>query len=361
MRRFLRNTLTAALAAVMAVSVLAGCSSTVKPENYGTTVVATLGDEKIYLDEANFYLKSDQYYYEMMYTYMYGTADIWDMEVSTNVTMADSLRNTTMTTLRQTYILCSHADELGVSLSDADMVKVEETVDTSLEQADPALLAAINMSRDRMIEVVAKNALANRVWEAMVADADTDISDEEARCVGASYVLVKEASEDSGAEEVSAKVKAQEIYDAVRGGSTLEEAASAYELTPSTASYYTGDTFDEGSLGARALSMQEGEAVLFEKEDTGWYVLVLDSELDEDATAQKKESIIADRQNTVFSEKYVKWEEESPEFSVDSKVWKSVPFNTMYVVETSEETTAAETTAVETTEAPAETTAGSQG
>mgnify|MGYP007025288123 CR=1 FL=1 len=45
-----------------------------------------MGEETIYLDEANFYLRSDQYYYEMMYSYMYGTSDIWNMEVSTGVT-----------------------------------------------------------------------------------------------------------------------------------------------------------------------------------------------------------------------------------------------------------------------------------
>lgn len=364
MRRVWKNMLTAALVLGMAVSVLAGCGSAVKPEAYATTPVATVGSETIYLDEANFYLRSDQYYYEMMYSYMYGTSEIWDMEVSAGVTMADNLREGVLTTLRQTYILCSHADELGVSLSEADMAKVEQTIDNSLEQSDPELLKAVNMSRERMIEVMAKNALANRVWEAVVAAADTNVSDEEARCVGASYVQVREAAEgEAEAEEVSAKVKAQEIYDAVRGGSTLTDAAAAYELTPTATTYFTGDAFEEGSLGARALAMAEGESALFEIEGMGWYVMVLNSTMDEAATSSRRDSIIAERQAEVFDATYAGWQD-AVEFSVDEKVWKSVPFGTIYVMPTAEETTAGaeETTAAESgTTAAAETPAESGG
>ena len=365
MRRVWKNMLTAALVLGMAVSVLAGCGSAVKPEAYATTPVATVGSETIYLDEANFYLRSDQYYYEMMYSYMYGTSEIWDMEVSAGVTMADNLREGVLTTLRQTYILCSHADELGVSLSEADMAKVEQTIDNSLEQSDPELLEAVNMSRERMIEVMAKNALANRVWEAVVAAADTNVSDEEARCVGASYVQVREAAEgEAEAEEVSAKVKAQEIYDAVRGGSTLTDAAAAYELTPTATTYFTGDAFEEGSLGARALAMAEGESALFEIEGMGWYVMVLNSTMDEAATSSRRDSIIAERQAEVFDATYAGWQD-AVEFSVDEKVWKSVPFGTIYVTQTAEETTAGseETTAAAEsgTTAAAETPAESGG
>ena len=368
MRRFCER-MWAAAAFVLGVTLLAGCGSAVKPEAYATTPVATVGDETIYLDEANFYLRSDQYYYEMMYSYMYGTSEIWDMEVSAGVTMADNLREGVLTTLRQTYILCSHADELGVSLSEADMAKVEQTIDNSLEQSDPELLKLVNMSRERMIEVMAKNALANRVWEAVAAAADTNVSDEEARCVGASYVQVREAAEgesqaegEEPAQTVSAKVKAQEIYDAVRGGSTLTDAAAAYELTPTTVTYFTGDTFEEGSLGAHALAMAEGESALFEIEGMGWYVMVLNSTMDEAATSSRRDSIIAERQAEVFDATYAGWQD-AVEFSVDEKVWKSVPFGTIFVMPTAEETTAGaeETTAAAEsgTTAAAETPAGS--
>ena len=54
----------ALLSLVLGLGSLMGCSKAVKTEDYATTVVATFGDEKIYLDEANFLAKSEQYLME---------------------------------------------------------------------------------------------------------------------------------------------------------------------------------------------------------------------------------------------------------------------------------------------------------
>lgn len=360
MKKLVKKVLAAALTAVMAVSVLAGCGTTVKPENYSTTVVASLGDEKIYLDEAVMYLRSDQYYYEMMYTYLYGTSDIWDMEVSTGVTMADSLRESVMVTLRQTYILCSHAEELGVSLSEEDLAKIEEAVEESLTNTDATLLSSMNLSRDRLTEFITRNALANRVWEAVAAAADTNVSDDDARCVGASYVKIAEETEseteaegETEEETIQPKVMAMYIYDAVRNGSTLEDAAAEYDLTPVTTTYFTGEIFEEDTLGYKAVNMKEGEVQQFHLEGDGYYVMVLDSEMDEEATESKRESIISSRQAEVFNAQYTEWQEASPEFKVEDKIWEAVSLDTVYIPAETEavETTAAETEAIETTAA----------
>ena len=215
-----KKLLAVVLAAVLSVSVLAGCGTSVKPENYGTTVVATYGDENIYLDEANMYLRAEQYYYEYIYTYMYGMTDIWNQQVTEGVTMKSAVLESVMSMVRQIYVLKDQAAKMGISLSVADKAKVEETVAGVLKDSAPELIKAYNLSRERMIEIYENNAIANLVWEALVADVDTNVADEDARCVGVSYVLVNEGN-------VKDQTKAQEIYDAVKGGATLEEAAKA--------------------------------------------------------------------------------------------------------------------------------------
>ncbi len=357
MKRRLR-TLAAVLVLALCVSMLAGCSSTVKTGKYSTTVVATLGDENIYLDEAMLYLRPEQYEYEWMYTYFYGTADIWDLEVSTGVTMGDSLRNETMSMLRQLYILMSHADEMGVVLTDADLAKIEEAADDVMENTDAALLASIGMDRDRMVEALTHNAIANLVWQAVADTADLDIDDEEVRNVGVTYVEVTDedlaAALESDEEETetatipTAEEAASDIYALVSAGSNLSETAEAYGLTAITTAYFIGDEFEEGSLGARALAMAEGDVDLFETED-GWYVMRLDSEMDEDATEEQRENLISERQDEAFAATYAVWQEEAPEFNVVSRVWKNISFDPVYgqTEETEEETTAEETEALE--------------
>ena len=49
-------------ALILAVLVLCtGCGSSVSPEKYSTTAAATYGDQTIYLDEANFWLRMNQW------------------------------------------------------------------------------------------------------------------------------------------------------------------------------------------------------------------------------------------------------------------------------------------------------------
>ena len=55
MRNRWKKTAAAAVAGCLAAGVLAGCGTKhIDPEKYATTVVATVGDQKIYLDEANY-------------------------------------------------------------------------------------------------------------------------------------------------------------------------------------------------------------------------------------------------------------------------------------------------------------------
>lgn len=352
MKRLIRRIAALALGLGLAGSVLAGCGSTVKPEDYATTVVASMGDEKIYLDEAVMYLRMDQNYYEMMYTYFYGSTDIWDMEIQTGVTMESNLKQTEMQMIHQMYVLCSHAEEMGIILSDADLAKVEETVDGLRESSSEALLNAIGMDRDRMVEAFKRNALANLVYEEIIKGASTDVTEEEMRCVGVTYVKGAVSEEKAAAGETPESV-IRAIDEAVQGGKTLEEAAAANGLMPSQSSYFTGDTFEEGSLGAAALAMAEGERrVLQVGED--WYLLVLDSLRDDEASETKKESVIAERQSALFNETYAAWQEAAPEFKVEEKIWKAVPMTAVFEAPTTAETEAQ-------TEAPAETTAGAEG
>lgn len=347
MKKLTKRIAAVALGLGLAVSALTGCSSAVKTEDYSTTVVATLGDENIYLDEAVMYLRMDQNYYEMMYTYFYGTTDIWDMEIQTGLTMEDNLKTMEMQMLRQMYILCSHADELGVTLSDADLALAEEAVDEMRESSAEEFLESIGMDRDRMVEAYQRNALANLVYQAVIDQVDTEVSEDEIRCVGATYVkasikedTTEEGSTEEDAEALTPEETIQAIYEAVQGGLKLDVAAEEYGLTPTAQTYFVGDTYEEGSLGAAAISMAEGEMQMMEIENDGWYLLVLDSLRDETATENKKESVIAARQTALFEETYAQWQEASPEFKVVEKVWNAVPMTAVYAVPTAAATEA---------------------
>ena len=230
-----------------------------------------------------------------------------------------------MSMIRQIYVLKDHAASLGLTLSDEDLAKIETTVDSVLAESEDVLIEAYNLTRERMIEIYKNNALANLAWEALVADVDTNVPDEDVRCVGASYVFVEET-------DVKAKENAQKIYDAVKGGATLEDAVKDQELTVTESAYLAGNEYEENTLGHKAVGMQEGEVAMFElTEGEGWYVMVLDTLMDEEATQSQRDSVIAERQAEMFNEKYPELEKASATFTVDEKVWQNITMGSFFV------------------------------
>ena len=330
MKNFAKKMLAVAVAAILAMSVLAGCSAGVKPENYGSTVVATYGDEKIYLDEANMYLRAEQYYYEYLYTYLYGMSNFWNQEVVNGVTMKDSVQESVMSMVRQIYVLKDYAEAQGLALTAEDLAKVETTVDSVLAESDDALVKAYNLTRERMIQIYTTNAMANLAWEALVADIDTNVNELEIRCVGASYVQVSEPAE--GATDTrSAQEKAQAIYDAVVAGTVIDDAAKDNGLTATTTAYCVSDEHKENTLGAKAITMAKGEVAVFQLEEgKEWYVMVLNTLNDEEATETVRQNVLSQRKSEMFTAKYPDLQKDSAEFTVDEKVWKSISLDPFF-------------------------------
>lgn len=111
-----------AMTAAMAAGSLAGCGG-VSMDKYASTVVATYGDEDIYLDEANFFLRYQQWTQEAMYwdmiTAYTGYTDLWTYPSGDGEkTMGDDLKERVMAQLLQTRILIDHASDYSVELTD---------------------------------------------------------------------------------------------------------------------------------------------------------------------------------------------------------------------------------------------------
>ena len=165
------------LALVLVIGMLAGCGnrvpSKVKPEDYAKTEVASFGDQKIYLHEANLFARLQQYYSEAIYKAFFGD-EFWTMEIAQDTTLEKSTKEDVMAAILQTYLLNSHAEEKGVSLTDADKEKVQKSVKDFFETSSETLLKVVPMTEEQLTPIFERNALANKVYEAVVADIDTN-------------------------------------------------------------------------------------------------------------------------------------------------------------------------------------------
>ena len=322
-KRFLTLGLTVALGA----TTFTGCTA-VTEEDYSKTVVATYGDQKIYLDEANFDARYYQYMYERFYSSYYGS-DFWSTDAGSG-TMEDNLKENVMSEIMQTYVLMEHADEYKVSLSDADKKKVSKAVKEFLDTSDEKLIKAADATEHLVTKVYTNNALANKVWEAVVAKVDTNVTDEEARQVTVKYVLISESNNKYKDGEKTAK----EIADKVKAGKDLDTVCKDYDsLTTSTESYSKNGENDT-DLGKKAATLSTGDITTYQVKGTGWYVISCTSDNDKDAAKEAKTKIIDERKDELFNKIYTGWSKKK--FKVEEDVWAKITFDkhTIYEAET---------------------------
>lgn len=356
MKKTFTKAATLCLAVILLCGMVSGCAAKIKKvalADYPTTVVASYGDEKIYLSEVNYAAKIQQWYTEMYYSQILGN-NIWSQEITNGKTMADMTKEDVMAAALQTRVLMEHAEEYGVTLMDEDMAKINKAAADTLDGIPEEVKEAAAVDGAMLTDIYTKNAIANKVWAAMVADVDTEVDPEEIRQTTVSYVLFSDKKE-----EVDGEAEAKALVEAVTADKTLKEAAEEKELYANTTSY-TKNAEQETELGKAAAALATGETTTCYVEGTGWYAIQCENDFDEEKTEAQKDRVIAKRQAEIFEDVYAGWEKK--EFVVDEAVWANVNMDKpIYVAPTAAEPKAteseaaeAETTEAATTEAAAE-------
>ncbi len=334
MKRFL----TAGMAIVMAAAMtLTGCGSV-----SSDTAVATLGDQTVTYGVANFYVQYMQSIYDAYYLGYYGD-DMWSSDLTgSGTTMEDTTRESFLDSIEEMYRLDAHAEEYGVSLTEEQQASISDAAAEFMSLNSDKAIKDMGASEEVIAETLRLMTIQTLVRDAIYEAADVNITDEEAACRTFSYATISlaattDASGDSVELTDDEKNSLREQADGVlttAQASDFETAASSYDLEISTYSYNaTDDGMDEAVLDA-ADGLAEGEMTTVETDDT-IYILRLDSEYDETASASKKTELEEQAKSDYYDEIYSGWQEET-EFTVVDSVWAKVSFKHLYTIVSSE-------------------------
>lgn len=370
--------LTVTLAAALAAGTLAGCGG-VSLDQYPSTVAATYGSEDIYLDEANFFLRYQQWVQEAMYwDYMgyFGYTDLWTSPSNDgSKNMGEYLKEQVMAQLWQTRVLRDHAAEYNVELTEADQTRITEAVAAVHENFSEEFFTYVNADDALITEWMTDNALAVKVWDAVKASAEVTVTDEECEMFTVESVLVTNSTEteettaaaDEAAEAAEPKLTGEALADEVlarlEAGEEFADFSTELGVTSSTKSFLKV-TQEETSdaLYLAGVGMATGDVRKVSAEN-GWYVVKCVSDSDEEATAKQRETAEDQKREDFFKEVYAGWAAESPAFEVKS-CWDDVKFSgeKIYVAQTTAATEAETTgeTASESGESTAETTTAAE-
>lgn len=186
----------AVLTASMAAMGLTGCGS----DNVdGTKTAITVNDESITLGQANFMLRYQQAtmynYYSQMYS-MYGMqmpSTMYDQEGDDGKTTGETFKEQSLETIEKELLMRQHAEEYGVSITDEEKQQAKEAAQAFADKNGDDVMKKLHATVDDIQDALELYVIQTRIYDPIIADVDTNVSDEEAKQTTISYITVSTA------------------------------------------------------------------------------------------------------------------------------------------------------------------------
>lgn len=300
---------------------------------------ATLNGEEISLGFMNFMAKFQQAVYDGYLGSMYGTSDYWSQDLSGNGSdMETTVKDQVAENVELLYLLEDHMADYGVELTEDELSAIDEAADKFMSDNSKAAIEQIGATKEYVKEMLRLDTIQTKMNNAIGAEVDTEVSDEEAAQKTFSYVRVSKTSTtdadgntveytDEQKEELKNTVseyakKAQEDFDG---------AAQKAGYTVSTYSYGSDESSFAEDVIAAADKMQNGDISDVLEDDNYYYIIRMDSTFDEQATASKKEEIVSQRKTDHYKEVCDGYKEDA-KYEVNESEWKKVKFDDLFTI-----------------------------
>ena len=289
-----------------------------------------IGDTQVDYREGMVYLNAVQQDYEQYYG-----SNIWKYAIdSQGNTMGEVIKEQTLEQMIYIKVVCQKASELGIVLSEEELQIVDnQTADymAKLQESD-LLLHGVNA--DIVRRIYSDNLLARKTFEVTTLNVDTDIPDEEAAQHKFQTIAIRNFKIDASGNRVSyegeelteLKARVEKLREQAVAAESFYKFASA-NTEDSTMLEVTGGKGDfPASYEAKVLGLSTGEISEVMETTDFYYIFYCVTDFDIDATHEKKEEIIATRQEEEFRTRYEEWRGLT-HIEVNKEVWDALDFD----------------------------------
>lgn len=316
----------------------AGCGKsgkTQEPPTIGGDVTQYMNDAVVTVDgaevsyrEAMLYLQSTKQEYESAYG-----GEIWQYQLNKDgTTLGEWVKNQTLEQIIYIKIVCAQAKKLGIELDSEEKKMVTERTESYMAKAEYSSLALYGIARKDVERVYTDNALAQKIYDSVTLNVDTDISNQEAAQKHLQSMMLKNYHEDELGNRTALTVleliatldRFDSLYENARTTKDFYSLAYANTENPEYLDIWVGAKDLPEDLSA-AYELKTGETVQIRASD-GYYIFYCVSEYDEDATIAKKEELIALRQEEAFKELYEEWRA-GAKIEMNEVLWKAIGFD----------------------------------
>lgn len=355
-----------------------GCNGVTASEQ-SKQKVFTYDGVNVNLDEVWLYADISKAKYESQYGSIFGDS-LWTTEVSTDdegnaVTLETTVKDNVIDQIKHIIVLNNKAEELGVSLTDAELKKAKKSAKAFVKEDEgKAIMEETGANQELIQKLYEQNALASKVRQKMIEDTNTEVSDEEARQTTIYKLVFPKTKTDEETGETSdmnknelaqQKKKADEAYKKLQSGASIEDLAKEYDVESTTDETFSkGESLEGEKFETAIYKLKDGETTGVMDTDAGYVIAKLAALTDKDATEEKKSEIIQERQQEEYEREYTEWTKDLEEKwdadkEVDQDSMDKIVFHketeeastetseVTTVSETAQETTAAEETSTE--------------
>ena len=319
------------LSGVLCLAALTGCGVSTDE------TVATLGNEKVTYGVANFLVKYQKATVDDLYV-MYLGETAWDTDLyGYGSTLEDDFKASAMDMLHEVYTLKAHMDEYGVEITEEDKTAITEAATAFLAANSEEAIEEFGATQEIVEEVLTLYTIQAKMYNAIVADTDREVSDEEANMRGysmievtltgeydESYNLVEYTEEELAVVKANAAKMAEELAE-----KEMKEVADAYGYAVSTGAYGKDeDTLDAAVVKALD-ALAEGEVSGMIETESAIYFVRIDTETDVEATESNRATIISERELALYDETLLKWQENDG-WTVNDSVVDKIEFHNLF-------------------------------
>lgn len=342
--KFMKKTAALLLVAVMAMTMFVGCAKDKGETLDQTEVVMVVGETEVTMNMANFFVRYNQALMESLYGSYIGE-DVWITELQDGVTYEDNLKDSLLEQLQDLYIVTNYVADYNVTLTDEEVKAIETAADSFMaENTDKDVQDKVSGDRDTVIAYLKLYTLNDKMVEAMKADVDMTVTDEDALQKRMRYFEISktETLEDGSTKEMSdkeikaAQKEAKEFLKGAKANGSMEAYATEKEKNTKTLAFAADSTALDAEVIKAADKLKVNEFSEVIETEKGIYVVQLESEFDAEATESNKETVLTERQEARYEELLEKWTEET-KVTIHEEVWDKISVQGLKVNSVQEE------------------------
>ena len=280
------------------------------------TSLCTLPEAMIYVDA-----------YAEQYESVYGV-EMWDHDFG-GVTLEEYVKDNIISQLATIKAMTLLAEQYQVVLDKVDEEQVEKAAKEYFDSLTEAEREWMDLEVEDAIALYRDHLLANRVYEEITRDVNTEVSDDEARIITVQQIFIKTTRTEGTAEvayteeeKQEAYTKAQEVIAQLAEGREFLTLASIYSQDEQiTYSFGRGEKDAAFEEAAFALAKDQVSDII--ETDKGYYILKCTENFDRAATEQNKVTMVEKRRDTVFQQVYEELIANTPS-EFHTKLWEGV-------------------------------------